>query len=216
MIHSVNNTPLRLPVTAISRHRLATDGIGVTTLVGSYGCPLTCRYCINPHAWNPETLPKCRQMTPEDLYEQVKIDNLYFLATGGGITFGGGESLLHADFIHAFREVCGREWRLAVESSLNIPTNQLLTAIDAVDDFIVDIKDMNPDIYQAYTGQKNDQVLTNLAVLRDKVSPDHIVIRVPCIPEFNTPEDVSSSVQILTEMGFSTIDVFPYVLGDHR
>ena len=85
-----------LPVFSIARHRLVTDGQGVTTLVGAYGCPLQCRYCINPHAWRPSTLEKCMRLTPEQLYDKVKIDNLYFLSTGGGVTFGGGESLLHA------------------------------------------------------------------------------------------------------------------------
>ena len=36
------------PIFAISRHRIATDGKGVTTLVAMHGCPLSCRYCINP------------------------------------------------------------------------------------------------------------------------------------------------------------------------
>ena len=66
-----------LPVFAIERHRLLTDGQGVTTLVGAYGCPLSCRYCLNPHAWNPATLRKCKQFTPHALYEKVKIDDLY-------------------------------------------------------------------------------------------------------------------------------------------
>ena len=77
-----------LPVFGIKRHRMTTDGTGVSTLVGAYGCPLKCRYCLNPLAWNPETLKKCIPMSPETLYEKVKIDALYFLATGGGITFG--------------------------------------------------------------------------------------------------------------------------------
>ena len=96
-----------MPVFAIERHRLLTDGIGVTTLVGAYGCPLRCKYCINPHAWNPDTLNRTPLLTPSALSDKVKIDELYFLSTGGGVTFGGGESLLHANFIRAFREVCG-------------------------------------------------------------------------------------------------------------
>jgi len=36
-------------ISGISRHRLATDGEGVTTLVGFHGCPLCCGYCLNPH-----------------------------------------------------------------------------------------------------------------------------------------------------------------------
>ena len=107
----------KIPVFAIERHRLTTDGQGVTTLVGAYGCPLHCKYCINPHAWNPETLKKCTYMSAQELYDRVKVDNLYFLATNGGVTFGGGEALLHAAFLREFRKVCGEYWRLTVETS---------------------------------------------------------------------------------------------------
>ena len=68
---------------------MTTDGIGVTTLVAAYGCLLRCQYCLNPHSWQQET-NQC-EYTPEKLLNEVKQDNLYFLATGGGITFGGGE-----------------------------------------------------------------------------------------------------------------------------
>ncbi len=37
-------------IIGISRHRLSTDGDGVTTLVAFHGCPLSCRYCLNPHS----------------------------------------------------------------------------------------------------------------------------------------------------------------------
>ena len=36
-------------IMSISRLRMGTDGKGVTTLVGFYGCPLDCKYCINKH-----------------------------------------------------------------------------------------------------------------------------------------------------------------------
>lgn len=39
------------PVAALfflARHRLDSDGQGVTTLVGFHGCPLRCRCCLNP------------------------------------------------------------------------------------------------------------------------------------------------------------------------
>lgn len=203
----------RLPVFAIDRHRLTTDGVGVTTLVGAYGCPLACRYCINPHAWNPHTLQKCKELTPKELYEQVRIDELYFLATGGGITFGGGESLLHADFIRAFREVCSKAWHLTAETSLQVSKEQLLTAIETVDSFIVDIKDMNPGIYEAYTGRSADRMLENLTLLSQLILPDRIRIRVPMIPDYNTEADRDLSVKQLKEMGFTQIEVFPYILA---
>ncbi len=205
---------ITMPVVSLNRHRLKTDGVGVTTLVASFGCPLTCKYCINKRTWDPAMLPKCVHMTPEQLYDKLKIDDLYFIATGGGVTFGGGESLLHADFIAAFREVCGNKWQITVETSLNVPTEKLLTILPVADAFIVDIKDMNPEIYKAYTGRNNDKVIEHLKILIKEKSPECIRVRVPAIRDFNTKEDMEASVQILKEMGFTDIEVFPYIIRE--
>ena len=205
---------ITLPVVSINRHRLKTDGVGVTTLVASYGCPLKCKYCINKRVLDPAILSKCVQMTPEQLYEKVKIDDLYFIATGGGITFGGGESLLYADFIAAFREVCGDKWQITLETSLNVPMENLRIILPVADAFIIDIKDMNPDIYKAYTGRSNERVIENLKLLIKEKSPEQIRIRVPKIPEFNSRDDMETSVQIIKEMGFKDIEVFPYIIRE--
>lgn len=205
---------ITMPVVSINRHRLKTDGVGVTTLVASYGCPLKCKYCINKRVLDPAILSKCVQMTPEQLYEKLKIDDLYFIATGGGITFGGGESLLYADFIAAFREVCGDKWQITLETSLNVPMENLRTILPVADAFIIDIKDMNPDIYKAYTGRSNERVIENLKLLIKEKSPEQIRIRVPKIPEFNSRDDMETSVQILKEMGFKDIEVFPYIIRE--
>lgn len=205
---------ITLPVVSINRHRLKTDGVGVTTLVASYGCPLKCKYCINKRVLDPAILSKCVQMTPEQLYEKLKIDDLYFIATGGGITFGGGESLLYADFIAAFREVCGDKWQITLETSLNVPMENLRIILPVADAFIIDIKDMNPDIYKAYTGRSNERVIENLKLLIKEKSPEQIRIRVPKIPEFNSRDDMETSVQIIKEMGFKDIEVFPYIIRE--
>ncbi len=202
----------KLPVFAIERHRLTTDGEGVSTLVGAYGCPLQCKYCLNPHAWNPDTLRKCTYLTPEELYDRVKVDHLYFLATGGGVTFGGGESLLHADFYEEFRRVCGKHWRLTVETSLNVKQELLEKALEVVDDFIVDIKDMNPNIYEAYTGKSNEQVLANLKLLAGRLGEKRVRVRVPVIPKFNRAENIQVSVEVLKSMSFEEIEVFNYIV----
>lgn len=202
----------RLPVFAIERHRLVTDGEGVSTLVGAYGCPLQCKYCLNPHAWNPDTLRKCTYLTAEELYDRVKADHLYFLATGGGVTFGGGEALLHVGFLREFREICPKEWCLTAETSLNVSEELLEIALEAVDAFIVDIKDMNPLIYEEYTGCGNARVLSNLKRLAEVLSQKQIRIRVPQIPGYNGAEDINKSVKLLEKLGFKELEVFPYVV----
>ena len=117
---------IQAPVITCSRLRMQTDGQGVTTLVCFHGCPLRCHWCLNPFSFAPET--KRTMMTPEALYEQVRIAQLYFLATGGGITFGGGEPLLYTDFLREFRHICGEHWQLCAETSLNVPWENVETA----------------------------------------------------------------------------------------
>ena len=193
----------------ISRHRLTTDGEGVTTLVAFNGCPLRCKYCLNKTCWVAE---KGRDYTPEILFEEVKIDQLYFLATHGGVTFGGGEPLLQVEFIKAFRELCGPQWQILAETSLNVPFENVQTIDPILDGYIVDIKDMNPEIYQAYTGKDNSIVLTNLEWLLNSGNPNRIMVRVPHVPEFNTDEDVAKSKEHLTAMGVKNIDEFNYII----
>ena len=73
----------------ISRLRMNTDGHGITTLVAFHGCPLNCKYCLNPQCLNPSF--RKTQMSPNEVMSILKKDELYFLATKGGVTFGGGE-----------------------------------------------------------------------------------------------------------------------------
>ena len=193
----------------ISRHRLTTDGEGVTTLVAFSGCPLRCKYCLNKVSWD---MAKGHDYTPEMLFEEVKIDQLYFLATHGGVTFGGGEPLLQVEFIKAFRELCGQQWQILAETSLNVPFENVQTINPILDGYIVDIKDMNPEIYQGYTGKDNSVVLANLEWLLKQGDTNRIMVRVPHIPEFNTDEDVAKSIERLKAMGVINIDEFNYII----
>ena len=196
------------PLIGISRHRIATDGKGVTTLVGFHGCPLRCRYCLNPHSFDEKT--KCSVMTPEALYERVKIDQLYFLATGGGVTFGGGEPLLYVDFLREFRALCGREWHLSAETSLAVAPRAVEQAASVIDEFIVDCKDTDPEIYRRYTGRENRQMLANLERLIARISPDRVVVRVPLIPDYNDEMAREKSCARLAEIGVTRFDLFSY------
>ena len=198
------------PFIAINRHRLTTDGEGVTTLVGFHGCPLHCEYCLNAQCLQADGV-WCR-LTPGELYSEVEIDDLYFVATGGGICFGGGEPLLRSDFIKAFAEIMNPEWKLTIETSLNVPLKNVKAIASLVQMWYVDIKDMNPDIYKAYGCKENKQVISNLQWLAANGYADKVIIRLPLIPEYNTDEDRQQSQQQLEEMGFTNFDKFNYIV----
>ncbi|WP_455252386.1 radical SAM protein [Prevotella melaninogenica] len=198
------------PLIAINRHRLTTDGEGVTTLVGFHGCPLHCEYCLNAQCLQADGV-WCR-LTPGELYSEVEIDDLYFMATGGGICFGGGEPLLRSDFIKAFAEIMNPEWKLTIETSLNVPLENVKAIASLVQMWYVDIKDMNPDIYKAYGCKENKQVISNLQWLAANGYADKVIIRLPLIPEYNTDEDRQRSQQQLEKMGFTNFDKFNYIV----
>ncbi len=199
---------LTLPVIGITRLRMDTDGPGVRTLIGTYGCPLRCRYCLNPHSWQEEG--KFRRYTPEKLYETVAIDNLYFQTTGGGVTIGGGEPLLHMDAIGAFAALCPDSWNLWTETSLNVPREQVEKASRVFDHFLVDIKTLDPEIYRAYTGGELSRALENLRFLRDRVGQERITVRLPVIPGYVDPDFRDRNAEALRALGFSKIDTFSY------
>ena len=157
-------------------------------------------------------MDKGRDYTPESFYEEVKIDQLYFLATHGGITFGGGEPLLQKDFIKEFRALCGAQWQIVVETSLHVPFETVQEMDAVLDGYIVDIKDMNPQTYLAYTRKAIDLAMKNLEWLLQQGDPKRVMVRVPHIPEFNTDDDVAKSVERLKAMGVVSIDEFTYVI----
>jgi pyruvate formate lyase activating enzyme len=203
-------TPSTAPVVTFSRLRMQTDGKGITTLVCFHGCPLRCKWCINPFSFAPDT--KRTEMSAQDLYDKVKIDQLYFLSTGGGVTFGGGEPLLYPQFLKEFREICGQAWHLCAETSLNVPWENVEAAAECIDKFYIDCKDTNPEIYRRYTGRDNEQMLSNLQKLVSLIGPERIVIRMPLIPEFNTDEDRQKSKALLEEMGVTQFNFFNYII----
>lgn len=201
------------PLLSLARLRMGTDGTGVTTLVAGAGCPLHCRWCINKRLLKEAP---AREVTAPELTDRVKIDDLYFRSTGGGVTFGGGEPLLHAPFIKRFRQVCPSEWKISVETSLAVPRENVRAAAEAADLFIVDCKDMDSAIYSRYTGGDASLMEENLRFLIDAVGPGRILVRVPLIPEYNTRSDQEKSIGKLRAMGITNIDVFDYVIREEH
>ena len=201
---------MKTPLIGICRHRLVTDGQGVTTLVAFHGCPLRCKYCLNAQCLRADGV--WRQMTVEKILDEVAVDDLYFKATNGGITFGGGEPLLRADEIADFCMRRPMEWRIYIETSLNVERRAIETVAPYIDHYYIDVKDMNPDIYRRYTSRDNSRVIENLHWLADHTALEKVTIRLPHIPDYNAQADTAKSRQQLEAMGFRHFDSFEYIV----
>ena len=201
---------VKAPIIGINRHRLTTDGEGVTTLVAFHGCPLHCKYCLNPQCLSPDGV--LRTITPSELYSEVEIDDLYFMATGGGICFGGGEPLLHSKFIVEFAKIMNPEWNIVLETSLNVPLKQLEIVAPLIKEFVVDVKDMDEQTYKAYTTQGNVLVASNLKWLAENGYADKTLVRLPLIPYYNIEAAQEESRKQIESMCFRRFDKFEYIV----
>ena len=198
----------RASLIGLSRLRMGTDGEGITSLVAFHGCPLRCRYCLNPECLEPNA--KVLEMSPEEVMAVISKDELYYIATNGGVTFGGGEPLLHSQFIKDVLELGASRWHVTVETSLNVPRCHLEVLVPFIDEYIVDIKDMNPEIYESYTGRSNDLVISNLQWLVEKGFAKRIFCRVPLIHGYNDAQSQRKSTYMLLQMGIEKIERFTY------
>lgn len=202
----MRRTIIKAPIFAVSRLRMNTDGSGITTLVAFMGCPLKCRYCLNPKCHEPiKEGDDIMMVTPQGLYDLVKIDNIYFQTTGGGVCFGGGEPTMYANFIKEFRQVCGDKWKITLETSLACSADDLEMLADVVDHWIVDVKSMDSAIYERYTGRPSG-VSQNLSRLQKLVPNEKVTIKVPVIPDFNEDRDLDADMElILQQFGFTDV-----------
>ena len=198
------------------------DGKGITTLVAFMGCPLHCRYCLNdqchaPVFENDGKTPRkgIRMLSPKELFDIVKKDNIYFQTTGGGICFGGGEPAVNADFIIEFAKLCPKNWRLTIETSLRCSNRAIEALSDYIDEWIVDVKDMNDSIYENYT-MRPSEIAQRLQNLKKFVPQNKVMVKVPLIPHFNTMENVEKSISLLKEMEFMNIAKVNYIKRGHN
>ena len=206
----------------IERLRINIDGDGITTLIGLYGCPLSCKYCIN------SDIKKSYSVSVDELFDIVLQDELYYTHSGGGICFGGHEPLLQADFILSFIRKMREEkknWKIGIETSLavNITDNQYGMSeqlenrkklLKIVDYLIVDIKSMNRIIYESYTNHLRGlyYMRKNLEYILKNCSD--YTIKVPKIPDFTYELLISETVKDLLDMGFlyEDIKVVDYII----
>jgi len=197
-------------IMAISRLRMGTDGKGITTLVGFYGCPLNCKYCANNYCHQSGTIRA--DYTADELIKVLSVDEPYFLMSGGGVTFGGGEPLMQSEFIH---EVCSKmnpKWKKTIETSLYAPWDDIKLLIEDVDYWYIDIKDIDKEIYKKYTGQDNFLVIENLERLVKVVPIEKICVRVPLIKGFNTSESQQKEIEYINNIAPGiTVEVFEYI-----
>ncbi len=174
------------------------DGNGIRTIVFLKGCVLRCRWCCNPESqeYDIQTMmvqgkPKVigRDVTVAEVMKTVEKDRQYYWRTGGGLTLSGGESLCQPEFATALLQAAQESGiSTAMESMGCAKWETIEKLLPYLDQYLLDIKHMNPRKHKEFTGRSNELMIEN-AMKIAKSGMTELSIRVPVIPGFNDTEE---------------------------
>ena len=158
-----------------------------------------------------------RAISREELLEMIERDRDLYDATGGGVTFTGGECMLQIDFLEELlRECKKRGINTAVDTAGCVPFESFERIFPYTDTFLYDIKCISEDLHKEYTGASNRLILKNLDRLLKLGA--NVVVRVPVIGGFNDGEcEINEIFQFLKGKGIEKVEVLRYHnMGAHK
>ena len=159
-----------------------------------------------------------KEMTVEEVMKEIRQDKLYYEESGGGVTFSGGECMLQIDFLEACLKGCKEKGlHTAVDTAGHIPFDSFARILPYTDLFLYDVKAMDREKHQAFTGVPNDLILDNLSKLLSMGKA--VWVRVPVIPTVNdTVEEMTALRRFLEKYGHpEKVELLPYhALGEHK
>jgi len=140
-----------------------------------------------------------REYTPQQVLDRVLPEKIFFDASGGGVTFSGGECLTHAGFLaEALRLLKENGIHTAVDTCGAVPSSAVEQVLPYADLFLYDIKKMDSALHKAYTGMDNEQILENLKLLCSRGA--NVIIRIPLIPGYtDLPEDMHQTGRFIRD-----------------
>jgi len=141
-----------------------------------------------------------REISVAEIMEEIEKERVFIDQSGGGVTFSGGEPLLHDKFLIRLLEECGRRGiHRAVDTAGFINTDIILAVAEHTDLFLYDLKIMDPEKHRKWIGVTNEKILENLKTLA--VAGAKIIIRIPLIGGVNDdPENMEAMARFVAEL----------------
>jgi pyruvate formate lyase activating enzyme len=155
-----------------------------------------------------------RRMTVGQVIAEVEKDRIFYDQSGGGVTFSGGEPLLQGEFLLALLKECkARGFHATVDTTCYADSELLRDVAEYTDLFLCDIKHMDSEMHERYTGVGNELILENIKNLAQ--AGKKIIIRMPVVPGFNDDlENIERVAQFVKSLGtVGRIDILAYNRG---
>ncbi len=185
-------------------------------------CPYSleqCDLCGKCETYCPHDARKIcgKQMGVDEIVAEVIKDKDFYEASGGGVTFSGGECMLQIDFLCELLKVCKQKGiHTAVDTAGCVPWSSFDKILPYTDLFLYDVKLMEKEKHKQYVGVDNSLILENLKRLSE--CGKHIIIRIPVIGGVNdNDEEMKRISEFLLPLNIEAVELLPYhSMGEHK
>jgi len=153
-----------------------------------------------------------RYYSEEELTEKLLANRAFYETSGGGVTFSGGEPTLYSGYVGRVMEGLKAEGiPIAIQTcgmfDLRDFETRLLPWLDLV---FFDIKLMDFEEHQRFTGRENGRILENFTALSQETGVE-IVPRVPLVPGItDTPGNLDRIERFLEGKRCAACEFLPY------
>ncbi len=153
-----------------------------------------------------------RQISKEELVDEIGKDMPFYIRSGGGVTFSGGEpTVQHGTLLAALKGCKGKYIHTAIETCGYVTDRKKLDdLLEYLDLVLYDIKCIDDEMHKKFAGASNRIILENARYIAS--TGKEMIIRVPLIPGFNDKEDEIRKIGefVLSLVSVKEIDLLPY------
>lgn len=146
-----------------------------------------------------------------EIVAEVKKHRLFYMQSGGGITFSGGETTMQRAFLDELSETLyDMGFHLAMETCGYFDFDELKPILQRMDLIFMDLKHMDSAKHAYFTGVGNEKILENIKRLGELSA--EIVIRIPVIEGVNADKEniIASAAFVHTHLPKAKMELLPY------
>ncbi|MDR0429569.1 MAG: glycyl-radical enzyme activating protein [Tannerellaceae bacterium] len=180
-------------------------------IVTDYDCCTLCGKCMDACPTKAMEMSGIEYST-DYLVNEIEKETIFMDRSEGGVTFCGGEPLMHPDILFELLCRCkGTGVHRAVDTTLFSRRETVSKIMDETDLFLVDLKHMDSEKHRFYCGVPNELILSNIRMVAD--AGKEMIIRIPLIEGINADEEqITQSATFLSSISWSNkiVHLLPY------
>ena len=148
-------------------------------------------------------------ISADELVEKLLKNQRILNASGGGVTFSGGEPLSQSEFVLECITLIDKSLHCAIQTSGFTSEENFERVLDKADYFLFDLKIFDCQKHRSFCGAENALILSNYQKLVKSGKP--FITRIPLIPRATyTQENLNDIAKFMASLAVDEVEVLPY------